>query len=295
MKKVTRPLSDLVKRSRQLWQSAIHQLNLDVMPQPSVSVLQMGAVAKVDGWSISSPTIADAISGIVERAATASSFAVFTLNMDHLVRLRRDAAFRRAYRSAAIVTAAGAPIVWLARRHGARLARATGADMVLPLAQEAATHKIPIYLFGSSAASIAAAGRILSDSTGGLLDIAGSEAPPPDFDPTGREADDAIRRIARSGARIALIALGSPAQELFAARAVAHGLNCGFVCVGAGLEFIARRQRRAPKFMQRTGTEWLWLLAADPLRLAPRYVDCALRLADLAVVSPLRRRIEARL
>jgi exopolysaccharide biosynthesis WecB/TagA/CpsF family protein len=248
------------------------------------------SLARIDGWGISLGTLEAAVAAITARAERHESFTVFTLNLDHVVKLRRDAAFRDAYRSATLVTADGAPIVWLSRRQGARLSRTTGADLVIPLVEEAARQQIPVYVFGSTGAVLAKAARELVARTDGLLDIAGSDAPSAGFDPTGPAADAAIARIAASGARIAFIALGAPKQELFAARAKAQGVQCGFVCIGAALDFIAGAQVRAPKFMQQSGTEWLWRLATNPTRLAARYADCALLLADLAVVQPLRER-----
>ncbi len=246
--------------------------------------------ANVDGWGISVPDLDSAVAAIAARASRSESFSVFTLNLDHVVKLRRDAAFRSAYRQATLITADGAPVAWLARQKGAHVSRATGADLVLPLVEEAARRQIPVYLFGSTGTVLAKAGRAFATHTNDLIDIAGTEAPPHGFDPTGPAADAAIARIAASGARIAFLALGAPKQEIFAARAQAQGVRCGFVCIGAALDFIAGAQVRAPKVMQDTGTEWLWRLATNPRRLAARYSQCAVLLADLAVVQPLRQR-----
>jgi len=46
--------------------------------------------------------------------------------------------------------------------------------------------------------------------------------------------------------------------------------------VGAALDFLAGHRRRAPRFMQRTGLEWLWRAAQEPRRMGPRYVSSAL-------------------
>lgn len=246
--------------------------------------------AQVDGWNISVPTMDAAIAAIADGADQKRSFTVFTLNLDHIVKLRRDDRFRNAYRTADIVTADGAPVVWLARRQGAEIERTTGADLALPLAIEASRRQIPIYLFGSTPAVLAKAARRLGDFTGGLIDIAGTDAPPQGFDPEGTEADAAIAKIAASGARIAFIALGAPKQELFAARAKAQGVQCGFICIGAALDFLVGAQVRAPKWMQKSGTEWLWRLGTNPTRLAARYRDCAMVLAELVLVEPIRHR-----
>lgn len=254
--------------------------------QPTVQNL-----TSIDGWPISIPTLGVAVAAIAAYAEAGRSFTAFTLNLDHLVKLRRDARFRDAYRTASMVTADGAPIVWLSRLQGADVSRATGADLVVPLMAEAASRRLPVYLFGTTGQVLAKAGQQLAARSGGTLDIVGTDAPGHGFDPTSPEADAAIKRIADSGARIALIALGAPKQEIFAARAQSQGVKCGFVCVGAALDFLVGAQVRAPRFMQTTGTEWLWRLATNPWRLTARYIQCAMVLVDLAVVQPLRHRL----
>jgi exopolysaccharide biosynthesis WecB/TagA/CpsF family protein len=44
------------------------------------------------------------------------------------------------------------------------------------------------------------------------------------------------------------------------------------LCVGAAVNFLTGTERRAPRWMQRSGTEWLFRLLNDPLRLAKRYL-----------------------
>lgn len=247
-------------------------------------------LARVDGWPINLADMTEAVARIAETAERGESAAVFTLNLDHLVKLRTSAAFRSAYERARFITADGAPIVRLARTQNSKIHRTTGADMVLPLAEEAARRGLPIYLFGSDAFVLGKAGQRLQANTGGQLSIVGSAAPPMGFDPESAAADAAIDRIAASGARICLLALGAPKQEIFAARAVARGVPVVFVGIGAALDFLAGAQVRAPGFLQRAGLEWAWRLASNPRRLAVRYAQCALVLADLTVFAPLRRR-----
>ncbi len=261
------------------------------MRNSSASALSISPLASIDGWGITSPTLQAAISEIADRAERGDPFTVFTLNLDHIVKLRHDRAFQDAYRSASVVTADGAPVAWLSRQQGAAISRTTGADLLLPLIDTAANRQIPVYLYGSTGAVLAKASQAFVIRTNGLIDIAGTDAPSAQFDPTGPEADAAIARITASGARLAFIALGAPKQEIFAARAKAQGVACGFICVGAALDFIVGEQVRAPIFMQRTGTEWLWRLATNPRRLAARYTKCALVLADIAVIGPLRARV----
>ena len=233
----------------------------------------------------------DAVSSILQAAARKDSFAVFTLNLDHLDKLRRLPRFRDAYAKARFITADGAPVAMLAARQGARVERTTGADLVARMAVAAADRNVSVYLFGTTPGVLENAGHALMQTTGSRLRIAGSEAPPQGFDPEGPEADAALDRIAASGASLCLVALGAPKQELFAARAVERNISVGFVCIGAGLDFIAGVQSRAPGIMQRNGLEWAWRLASNPRRLAVRYARCALVLAEIILLSPIRSRL----
>lgn len=247
-------------------------------------------LAQIDGRGINCANLEQAIAQTVLRAKAGESFTVFTLNLDHLVKLRRSSAFREAYAHADIVTADGAPVAWLARRQDKSIERATGADMLVPLATAAAEAKLPVFMFGTSPDVMARAGRDLAERSDHDLDIAGTLAPSANFDPEGPEADAAIERIRKSGARLTFVALGAPKQEVFAERARKAGVNCGFVCIGAALDFVAGTQVRAPRFMRDNGLEWVWRLATNPRRLARRYADCAGLFLNLVLTAPLRGR-----
>jgi exopolysaccharide biosynthesis WecB/TagA/CpsF family protein len=119
--------------------------------------------------------------------------------------------------------------------------------------------------------------------------IVGRASPERGFDPEGIAAAAAIDDIVASGARLCLVALGAPKQELFSAKAVARGGRTGFVCIGAGLDFLVGAQVRAPAIMQKSGLEWFWRLASDPRRLAQRYARCAIVLGEITVLAPVKR------
>ncbi len=237
--------------------------------------------ASVDGWTVNIPTLDVAISQVIGAARAAESFSCFTLNLDHLVKLREDARFQRAYRAARFVTADGEPVARIARRQWPSVRRTTGADMMLPLCEAAAESDLPVYLFGTSTHVLETTIARLGEITGGKLRIAGYEAPPYGFDPESPAADACMDRIAASGARLCLVLLGAPKQELFAARAVERGVQCGFVCLGASADFVAGHQVRAPLALQTAGLEWAWRLASNPRRLGVRYARCAMLLASI--------------
>lgn len=242
----------------------------------------------IDGWRVNVPTESAAIGLVTEAMAGGRGCTLFTLNLDHLVKLRSDANFQRAYREATFVTADGAPVVRIGRRTWKGLERVTGADLMLPLCVAAARAGEPVFLFGSSDEVLEGTADVLREASGGRLKIAGSMAPPRKFDPEGRLADSYIQEIRRSGARLCFVLLGAPKQEIFAARAVRSGLGCCFICVGAAADFLSGRSVRAPGFFRRAGLEWAWRLAHEPRRLASRYAKCALLLAQIELARLVR-------
>jgi exopolysaccharide biosynthesis WecB/TagA/CpsF family protein len=247
------------------------------------------ALAHIDGWGINTPNLDVAIRSAIAEAGAAKAFTLFTLNLDHLAKLKDNEKFREAYRNADLVTADGAPVAWLARWQDPNIERATGADMLMPLLNAASDARLPVFLFGSSADVLTTAARELGDHTDGLLDIVGTLAPSQFFDPEGPEADLAIATMAKSGARLCFVALGAPKQEIFAERARASGLTCGMICVGAAVDFLAGAQIRAPLILRKTGLEWIWRLATNPRRFTKRYTECAIVFGEI-LLAPLRER-----
>ncbi len=88
-----------------------------------------------------------------------------------------------------------------------------------------------------------------------------------------RAMNVAADHVARSGARFTFLAVGSPQQELLARHIASRPESRGCtLCIGASLAFIAGREIRAPKPLQKLGLEWGWRLAQNPSRLWRRYL-----------------------
>ena len=176
---------------------------------------------------INTPTAAALFQDIERRFDASTGFTVATLNLDHVVKLRRDPAFRAAYSGHTHVVADGNPVVWLARlagQHDVRLA--PGSELVVPVAGRAARHGIPVALFGSTPDSLEDAAIQLREQFPDLQ-VACCLSPPMGFDPAGPAADEAIERLQASGARLVFLALGAPKQEIFAARHARGWLHVG--------------------------------------------------------------------
>ena len=223
------------------------------------------------------------------RLAGGRGFALATLNLDHLVKLADDPGFHAAYQAQDLVVADGNPIVWLSRLAQRPVDLLPGSDLVIPLARLAAQGGHPVALVGSTDESLRRAADALCAAVPGLT-VACTIAPPFGFDPVGPAADAIIREVDSSGARLCFIALGAPKQELFAARGRTVAPAVGFASIGAGLDFLAGSQTRAPYWVRRLALEWLWRLLGQPGRMFKRYMHC-FRILPGHVLRALRQRV----
>lgn len=232
------------------------------------------------------------LSEVRARLAAGRGFALATLNVDHLEKLDRDPAFRRAYAAHDLVVADGNPIVWLSRLAGEAVSLVPGSDLVVPLCRAAADCDAPVALIAGTRQAAEAAAMRLGERVPGLR-FALLTAPSFPFDPDGPEGAALIEALRASGARLCLLGVGAPRQERFAAGAAAALPGVGFASVGAGIDFIAGLQRRAPAAVRSAKLEWLWRALSSPRRLGPRYAKGALILPGHAA-NALRRRLQRR-
>ena len=217
-------------------------------------------------------TFDGALDAIEELVRAGRGGAVFTPNVDHVVVAERDPELRAAYAAADLSLVDGTPVVWASRLLGHALPeKVSGSDLVLPLCRRAARRGWPVYLLGGVPGAALEAARRLQRDLG--LVVCGIDDGRVDLGPAGAEdARRAALRVRASGARLALVALGAPKQEIFIHR---HRAELGPVValgIGASLEFVAGFVRRAPAWMSRWGLEWLYRLAHEPRRLARRYL-----------------------
>ena len=183
----------------------------------------------------------------------------------------------------------GNPIVWLSRLASHPVGLVTGSDLVIPLARLAATENVGVALVGTTDKALAAAAEEIQRRAPGCRIVA-RIAPPMGFDPDSDAARDLLLQVRSSGARLCLLALGAPKQERLAAQGRSVAPEIGFASIGAGLDFLAGNQTRAPQWVRRIAMEWAWRMLSAPGRLVPRYARCAAILPSEAVAA-LRQRL----
>ena len=196
--------------------------------------------------------------------------AVFTPNVDHVVVADRHPEFRAAYARADLSLVDGQPVVWAARLLGEpQPAKISGSDLMLPLLELAARRKLRVYLVGGPPGAGEEAAAKMRRELG--VNVVGVESPliPQAASPLDQEL---AARICAARPHLLLVFLGAPKGELFIDRLRDQIAPAVAVQLGAGLDFYVGRVSRAPRWMQRSGLEWLYRLFREPRRLARRYL-----------------------
>ena len=232
--------------------------------------------------TVNMPDRAALMEDLHRRFAAGEGFALATVNLDHLVKMRGSASFTHAYAAQDLVVADGWPIVALSRLARKPVELMPGSDMVLPLCHLAADSGVPVAFVGSTEEALEAARAALAQQVP-KLNVALIHAPPMGFDPNSDAAGDVLKALTDAKIGLCFLALGAPKQEALAARGRSVAPSVGFASIGAGLDFLSGRQHRAPRLVRKIGMEWLWRALSSPMRLGPRYAKCLAILPSEAV------------
>lgn len=214
-------------------------------------------------------TMDEALPMVHRMVASRRPHYVVTANVDFLVQARMDVELRRILLDAHLVLCDGTPLVWASKFLGNPLPeRVAGADLVPRLIRIAAEQKLRLFFLGGTPESIAHA---LTNVKSQYPDLSLEGYSPPFNHLLEMDHAEIKRRIAAAKPDLLFVSFGCPKQEKWIAM---HYQSLGVpVAVGVGgtIDFLAGSLKRAPVWMQRTGTEWLFRLAQEPRRLFRRY------------------------
>jgi N-acetylglucosaminyldiphosphoundecaprenol N-acetyl-beta-D-mannosaminyltransferase len=184
---------------------------------------------------------------------------------------QRDPAFCSILNRSFLNTPDGMPMVWMGRWQGFRdMARVYGPDLMLRVCELSQARGWTHFLYGGAPGVAEELRRRLVQRFPGLK-IVGVHTPP--FRPlTVDEERELVRQVGTLKPDIFWVGLSTPKQEKFMARYWQELEATLFFGVGAAFDFHAGRMRQAPRWMQRSGLEWLFRLACEPGRLWKRYL-----------------------
>ena len=205
-----------------------------------------------------------------------------TANLNYAMICDADGRLRQINEQAALVLADGMPLVWASRLGRKPLPeRVAGADLVLRLCERGALNGRRVFLLGGPTGVAEQAAQELLRRFPGLI-IVGTECPP--FrDWTPEEQAGLVERIRAARPELLFVAFGQPKGELWIAENHQAAGATVAVQVGGSFDFITGRLRRAPRWMQRAGLEWLYRFLQEPRRLGVRYARNLWFLCRLAI------------
>ncbi len=197
---------------------------------------------------------------------------IVTVNLDHMRRCAKQPDYAAMVAQADIVVADGMPLVWAAKVQGTPLPeRVAGSDLVSSIAEAAAAYGKSLYLLGGNPGTAAAAADVLR-SRYPALTIVGTHCPPFGFEHDDAEMNLIRDLLSEAQPDIVYVALGSPKQEQLIEKLRAHLPAAWWIGIGISFSFLAGEVKRAPKWMQKLGIEWVHRLLQEPGRLARRYL-----------------------
>lgn len=221
---------------------------------------------------------------------------VVTPNLDHAVQLQANESLRDAYRSAAMVVADGWPLVTASRIFRDPLPeRVAGSDLVPALfhSLNEANGAGTVYLLGAAPGVAELAAKKI-EHRWPRVKVVGTHSPPFGFDKDPTQSQDAIQRINRCNPDVLVVGLGAPKQEVWLNQYQSQ-LTVGVaIAAGGTIDFLAGRQTRAPRWVQKLRMEWSHRLLTNPGRLTGRYARNAWHLPRLLLQEHFARKANLR-
>ena len=208
---------------------------------------------------------------IIDAAHADQPYSVSALAVHGVMEGVDDAEHIERLNAFSLITPDGQPVRWAMNwLHDTKLPdRVYGPNLTLEVCRAAAADGLPVYFYGSTQETLDHLAERLPTLTPGII-IAGMQ--PSKFDTsTPEELDDVAEQIRASGAKICMVGLGCPRQEVFAYEN-AERLSMPLLAVGAAFDFHAGLAKEPPAWIQRAGLQWAQRLVANPKRLWRRYL-----------------------
>lgn len=205
------------------------------------------------------------------------------LNVAKFVNMRSDGMLRSDVMSSDVIGIDGMGIVLALRFFGVHGAeRVAGIDLCWEVLKVCAKDGFRPFLLGATPTVLHGAAAVIAAKLPSIQ-IAGLR----DGYFRADEEADVVQQIINSKADCLFIAMPTPRKERFLA-AYRDRLGVPFIMgVGGSLDVIAGKVRRAPKFVQSMGLEWLYRIYQEPRRMWWRYAKTNTLFAGILIRGAL--------
>ena len=227
-----------------------------------------GNTVKIAGIPVANLSEAEAIQAVDELISEGGPHYGAVVNAAKLVAANRDDALRSVLLNADLVTADGMSVVWASRVLGRPLKeRVAGIDLFERLVERAASKGLAVYFLGAREEAVRGTVELFAKRYPALR-VAGYR----DGYFEASDSRQVCEAIKQTSADLLFVAMGSPRQENWiASNLVLSGVRFA-LGVGGSFDHLGGSARRAPRWMQRSGLEWLHRLGQEPRRLWRRYL-----------------------
>jgi N-acetylglucosaminyldiphosphoundecaprenol N-acetyl-beta-D-mannosaminyltransferase len=233
--------------------------------RPSTGRLTLLGV-KVDPLAI--PELNARIAGAIARG---ERLVVGGHNAHSVYLYHRDPAMRAFHARADVVRIDGMPLLLFARFLGCRLRReqrVTYMDWLNPLLSEARDRDWRLfYLGGRPGVAESAAERLRAEFPGLVVETRHGY-----IDSSEQDERSALDQINSFRPQVLMVGMGMPRQEHWIVANLERLRANAILAVGACFDYVAGAIPTPPRWMGRTGLEWLYRLLSEPGRLWRRYL-----------------------
>jgi N-acetylglucosaminyldiphosphoundecaprenol N-acetyl-beta-D-mannosaminyltransferase len=231
-------------------------------PPPRTNVLGVG---------ISALNLDSALATLAAALAAGKRGYVTVTGVHGVIESQADEALRQIHNRSLLSTPDGMPMVWLGRLAGHRtMGRVYGPELMERVFAWTQNSGHTHYLFGG-ADGVAEQLKARLEARFPGVRIVGTHTPP--FRPLNSGELAALRgEVSQVKPDFFWVGLSTPKQERFMAAHLELLDTKIMMGVGAAFDFHAGRVKQAPRWVQRSGFEWLYRLCQEPRRLWKRYL-----------------------
>ena len=206
---------------------------------------------------------------IDKRIASQQNLHHVVVNAGKIVAMQDDRQLMQSVNEADLINADGQAVVWASKVLGKPLKeRVAGIDLMSNLIEMAHNKGYKIFFLGAKQEVLKKVVQNYSQQYSNNI-IAGYR----NGYFSKEDEKDIAQQIADSGAQILFVAISSPTKENFLYNHKQILAKVNFVMgVGGSFDVVSGLVKRAPKWMQNTGLEWLYRLLQEPQRMWKRYL-----------------------
>jgi len=231
--------------------------------------------ATILGVRVHAVTFKETLATVEAFIAEGGLYQITTVNPEFIVTAQDDLVFRRIINRAALAFPDGTGVLMAARwlKQPPLAERIAGVDVVEALAALSALRGYRLYFLGAQPGVAERAITVLEARYPGMV-VAGAFA----GSPRAEDEEAMVAHIQAARPDILFVAYGAPHQDKWIARNMYRLPASVSIGVGGAFDFISGTTRRAPRWMQRIGIEWLHRLVQQPSRwrriwnAVPRFV-----------------------